>query len=338
MRQNRDKHFLLTVGIFLVVSVLLIFLARMKAANLFLLPEKTWRALRTTASYQTLSKGDKADQEREIVERAFQEVDFTFNPDRQDSLLSQLNQTAGSNGSYIQVRATCDLMRVMVFALRAAKNTKGAYDPTIAPLFDAWLSKSARGAVPTEMQIKNLRPLIGWRHVKISMTGPFAHLSLDKKGTKIDLDRLVQGYAVDLAYVRLKEAGAKNFRIGLGDTFRVAGNRYRNRKGWKIPVGRSGKRNQKNDSLIWLRDGEALCTTGNDSRFNSLDSSIRPRAIDPRTATTIRDDRCDVCVIARNAMAANAYSTAIFIMGREAGEKFASDEHTIVRLVYLDDN
>lgn len=336
MRRNQDMRFLLTVGVFLVVSVVIVFLVRIRAANLFRLPVREWSVLGDTATYRTLAKGDEAILEEEIVAASFRDIEAIFDSRNPSSLLSQLNKTAGVDGSYVQVRATSELLHLLLVATRIAEETDGDFDPTAGPLTGLWLSRTARGTTPTETEIETARRLVDWRAVRITMTGPFAQLSLRDEGMRLDMETLARAYAVDLVYHRLKEAGAKDFLVTLSGNYRAGGNRYKNRKGWPIELlDPAGSGNGKAAARRWLEDGDALSLRGPDRRFLQVPSSIRPLAIDPRDGNAILGQRPSIGVVARNAMIANGYATAIYVVGPDRGGEFLAKEHGLLELIVL---
>ena len=127
--------------------------------------------------------------------------------------------------------------------------------------------------------------------------------ALEKEGAKLDLGGIGKGYAVESARRLLMNKGVKRAIIDLHSSIAVIGN------GWKIGI-RHPLDKSKVIGAVILDDGQSLSTSAQYEQAGHL--------IDPRTGRSA--DQCQsVTVIGRNAGFMDALSTAVFVLGPEAG-------------------
>ena len=211
------------------------------------------------------------------------------------SELTTLNQAGGA-------RLSEDTSTVLWHALEMSYATGGAFDPTVEPLVRA---SGHLGGKP-----RRLRRCERWR--LLSRVGT-AHVHLDPAtrqvrldpGTRLDLGGIAKGYAVDLALVALRKAGARGGLVDLGgSSLGVFG----------TPTTVAVRDPERTDAPPWATftlEGAALASSGGDQRPGHI--------FDPRTGLPARKVLATT-VVARSAMEADALSTAVFVLGAEEGQ------------------
>ena len=78
------------------------------------------------------------------------------------------------------------------------------------------------------------------------------------------------------------------------------------------------------DDPITLRDG-GLATSGDYRQYSERDGRRDTHIIDPRTGYPVRHRLASVTVVAESARLADAYATALMVLGERAGRRFADD-------------
>jgi len=141
----------------------------------------------------------------------FRAADKLLSIHRDDSALARAN--AGGELS-------ADLIPVIQRALAIAKETDGAFDPTIRPLADLWgFIKKEGYRMPTENELEIVLTKVNHRYVEIRgnqfIKGPH-DLSIDSGG-------FGKGYAVDRAIAALQKSGIRNAMVKAGGDLRVIG-------------------------------------------------------------------------------------------------------------------
>jgi len=153
-----------------------------------------------------------------------------------------------------------------------------------------------------------------------------AGVRLAKPGMSLDLGGIAKGYAVDVAWSRLKGDGHINTLVDLGGNLRAIGEAVPGRGGW-----RTGVRNPFEPEgllgIFLLKDGEAAATSGHYERFVIINGVRYAHIIDGRSGRPVTG-MAGVTVIAPDAMTADALSTALFILGPQQGIELLRRYHT----------
>jgi thiamine biosynthesis lipoprotein len=106
------------------------------------------------------------------------------------SELTRINDQAG-NGP---VKANAELLSLIGESLRFAKETHGAFDPTVGPLTQLWNFSGGDPRLPTQPEITAALAKIGWRRVKIDSEA--GTIELPDRGMALDLGGIAKGYAL----------------------------------------------------------------------------------------------------------------------------------------------
>lgn len=273
-----------------------------------------WVTMGTVAAVQCADHA-AAPAARDLAQKAFDDLDRELSAWKPDSALSAVNRAAGT-GRPALVSPRFDA--VLQAALRICEESDGAFNPLIGPVMRLWGFNGAqpRPSPPSEAERRAAAALADWRQIeRVSQTNGTAVL-LATAGMQLDLGAIAKGYAVDLAWKRLKAAKHANLLIDLGGNLRAIGEAAPGRGGW-----RTGIRNPFDDSLVALflmRDGEAVATSGNYERFVEIEGVRYAHIMDSRTGMPVTG-MAGTTVIAPDALTADALSTTLFILGPQKG-------------------
>ncbi len=227
------------------------------------------------------------------------------------SELSRLNASAGTRPMSI----SAELYEVLARAGTISKQTHGTFDVTFHGVGHLWSFKP--GATPPSPEaIAAALPLVDWSKVTLDEAHRTAALG---SGMKIGLGAIAKGYAVDRASQTLIERGFSNHVVEAGGDTYAAGSKGGSpwRVGVKDPDGAG--------SLGVLSIGErAVVTSGDYMRFFEHQGQRYAHILDPTTGWPIRRSASpkSVTLLASNATDADAYCTAVTVMGPEAGLAF----------------
>jgi thiamine biosynthesis lipoprotein len=203
------------------------------------------------------------------------------------------------------------LLDVLACAQHTSEVTKGAFDITIQPLWELYAAAQQSGRLPCEAQVEAARRLVDWRRVEIGR----GQVRLRGKGTKITLNGIAQGYAADRVIQTLRGHGIQNALIDTGEIgalgLKPPGN------AWTIGI-QHPRDEQAYVSLVKL-SGRCLATSGDYATTFSPDHQHH-HLFDPRTGHS-PTELSSVSIAAQTAMQADALSTAVFVIGMEAGAK-----------------
>jgi thiamine biosynthesis lipoprotein len=279
-----------------------------------------WLTMGTVAAVQCADHA-AAPQARDLAQTAFDELDRELSAWKNDSALASVNQAAGASPA---VAVSPRFAKVLGCALDIANASDGAFNPLIGPVMRAWGfgGSAPRPSVPDADELNAARALSDWRKVEFAPTATGADVRLLMPGMRLDLGAIAKGYAVDLAWERLAQAGHTNLLVDLGGNLRAIGEAVPRRGGWRIGVRNPFKENEIIGFFL-LRDGEAVATSGNYERFVEINGVRYAHIMDARTAAPVTG-MAGTTVVAPSAMEADALSTAIFILGSHEGYELLS--------------
>ncbi|MBI1180234.1 MAG: FAD:protein FMN transferase [Alphaproteobacteria bacterium] len=211
-----------------------------------------------------------------------------------------------------------EFFAVLDCALAAARDSGGAYDPTIAPLVDLWGFGPAPGRdtpPPTEAVAEALAAT-GWR--RLALDRPTRH-ALQPGGIRLDLSAVAKGYGVDLAAGQLEAAGVRDYLVEVGGELRGAGTKP-DGSPWWVALERPTEpgRTPPPETRIALH-GLSIATSGDYRRCFVSGGRRYAHTIDPRTGHPAAGDLASVTVLHPSCMHADALATALFVLGEDAG-------------------
>ena len=244
------------------------------------------------------------------------QIDELMSTYKPESDLSRFN--ASESLDWFDVDA--ETARVVSEAQRMSKLTGGAFDMTVGPIVDAWGfgPKNRDEDLPSDEELETLRESVGFDRVEVR-TEPPALRKLSPT-TRVDLSAIAKGYAVDEVAKILDQHGALGYMIEVGGEVRTSGRK--GRRAWRIgierptPAGRSVHRT--------VRPGNrGLATSGGYRNFFEHDGVRYSHTIDPRTARPVTHSLLSVTVAAPTCAEADAFATALLVMGPDEGYDFA---------------
>ena len=214
------------------------------------------------------------------------------------------NLNSAPAGEFVLLSA--DVRAVMVMARHIAEASDGAFDATVGPVIGLWVAAGKAKQLPTDEQIATAAAVCGWDKFELRDDG--AVKSID--GARVNLGGIAKGYGIDKAIEALRKAGCVGGMVDVGGDVRVFGQRRLDGP-WVV-----GVRNPFGPGLIGtvtLQDG-SVCTSGNYERNFTIAGRRYSHIIDPRTSRPT-DTNPSVTVIAPTAMVADAWATALSVLG-----------------------
>ena len=262
--------------------------------------------------------------EAEMVD-ALKQVDANLSMFNDTSVISRINR-----GEQPLVKGTM-FEEVYKLAEKISKQTDGAFDITVAPLVNAWGFGFRNGAMPSQQQIDSLLQFIGYRKVTLNTT-------IQKQDPRIMLDcsAIAKGYGCDMAAKVLNRHDVKNYMIEIGGEVVVKGVNAEGQT-WHIGLQKPKEEGTELQEIITLSD-KALATSGNYRRFYYKDGKKYAHTIDPATGYPVQHNLLSATVIADDCATADAYATALMVMGLERGRDFLKKHKELsAYLIYTDE-
>ncbi len=220
---------------------------------------------------------------------------------------------------------------VLRCALEIAAASDGAYDPTIGPLVGLWgFGANAAGQrVPHAHEIDDARARTGWRRIALREQDACA---LQPGDAWLDLSAIAKGYAVDAVGARLRERGIEAALVEVGGELRGYG-RKPDGSAWHVLVESAEDQDDDEPCILALEDGRAVATSGDRWHRFERDGRRYTHTIDPRSGRAVEHAAAAVTVVADSAMRADAWATALTVMGAEAGYAFAAERGLAARFL-----
>ena len=254
-----------------------------------------------------------ADREETVtaVEQSFAAIrraDEILSHYRPESDLMRLNRSASRRA----VTVGPDLYRVLEEALRFARLSEGAFDVTVGPLVKLWEEAAGRDRAPSEQEILETRKRVGSAKVELL---PELQVRFAQRGLEINLGAIGKGWAVDQAVAVLKRRGVRHAFVSAGTSTVFALGDDGSGDGWEVSV-----RNPiEGDPLATFRiRDQAVSTSAAYERFWEIAGNRFGHILDPRSGQPAAG-MLSATVVAPTATAADALSTAAYVMGVEQG-------------------
>ena len=245
-----------------------------------------------------------------------------FSPWEKDSELNRFNATLPGEWH----AASADFAKVLGCALRIAEDSGGACDPALGALVDLWGFGPAprRAGVPSASEIEQALLVSAWRQIEHDAVG---NRFSRKSPARLDLCGIAKGYAVDLVALALREAGSAAALVEIGGELSGYGVKPDGTPWWVAIDGTAGTE----APIMAALHGLAIATSGSERCFTHAGKSY-PHTIDPRTGWPIDNGMVSATVLHESCMKADAYATALMVLGADAAIAFA-ETHGLAALV-----
>lgn len=232
---------------------------------------------------------------------AAQQIDRLMTLHRDDSQVGLLNR----HGSLAQPDP--HLHTVLASALELSRLTRGAFDITVQPLWQAYSAAALRGGLPSADQRLAAMALVDWRQLHISAQ----RIAFRQPGMALTLNGIAQGYAVDVARTVLAQHGIAHALLDTGE-FAARGRRSAQHE-WTVGI-RAPRDAQALAAIVPLR-GRCLATSGDYE--SSFTPDLRHHHIFDPASGDSPAELASVSVIAATGMQADGLSTAMMVLGPE---------------------
>ncbi|HIK68566.1 MAG TPA: FAD:protein FMN transferase [Pseudomonadales bacterium] len=242
------------------------------------------------------------------------------------SQLSQFN--AQSVGEMFAVHA--DLHLVLRTSQVLSELSGGAFDVTVGALVNLWgfgPEASLRG-VPSPLAVKMARKNVGYQALEVN---PGNYLIRKRKALYIDLSAIAKGFAVDQLSRLLRAQGYHDFLVEIGGELFASGRAPGNRP-WQVGIELPSALGRAIYTSLPLQN-MAMATSGDYRNYFKQGGKRYSHTIDPRTGYPIDHSLVSVTVLAKSAMLADAWATAISVLGADMGLQLANRQQLAVLVI-----
>jgi len=273
--------------------------------------------------WQLISTEYITDALKKEIEEELSRIDYIASNYKKTSEISRINSAP--------VNQIIDVSQEMHSLLSFAENlnqvTDGYYDVTLGGLV------IENGFGPTDAMTENALPTSNKRFDFVS-----ANAIVKNDNFQFDLSSIAKGYAVDTISKILLQADRNNFLIDIGGEIIVNGSKH----GAPWVIGIQNPSSINNQSFVQiLRTGFLAIATSGEYRNTKLNDSgqIISHTFIPSTKQSIENKSFSVTVVSeKSSMIADAWATAMNVMGPQKGITLANQEGIAAMYIMPEEN
>lgn len=252
--------------------------------------------------------GDAAEDVLLRAQREVFQLEALLSRTRPGSEIATLNETGAAS-------LAPETAETLAAALRVARLTGGAFDPTVAPVMDAWgfggASSFEEGTyrVPSQGELDALLPLVDYE--ALTVTEDTATVG---EGMAVDLGGVAKGCAADRVAALCREAGVTSALFTTGSTVAAIGAKP-DGTAWRVGV-KDPQNTGESCCILSLTDA-VTSTSGAYERYFEAGGVTYHHILDPQTGMPAHSGLLSVTVVSPDGALTDALSTACFVLGRE---------------------
>lgn len=278
----------------------------------------TWRyegeIMGTTFSIKTIHPTES---DMSLVIGALDAVNERMSTYLKNSELSKINQ----NPSPDNIEISEQLRTVLQAAKNVTRDSQGAFDITVGPLVNAWgFGPDKKRRSPSPNQIAELKKNSGDQLWSLDQNG----VRKQKPKLYFDLSAIAKGYAVDQVARVLDKANVQRYWVEVGGEVRAKGLNASDRS-WRAGIERPAPNERRRVfQIINLKDSSIATSGDYRNRYVDAQGKVRSHTIDPSTGEPITHTLASVSVLHEECMYADAWATALNVLGVERGLDIAN--------------
>lgn len=246
------------------------------------------------------------------LQAAVDEVDAQMSTWKAASDLIRLN--AAPVGEWVAVPVR--LAEVLRLSLEIGRASGGAFDIGMGDAVTAW------GFGPEAAAPEGIRAAMALRrraaHEVLEIVG--AHVRKSEP-IALDLNGIAKGYGVDRLAETLRDHGITDTLVGIDGDMRAMGLRP-DGEAWTIAVEAPDAERRAPHSILALQDA-AVATSGDYRHWVEVQGRRLSHTMDPRRGAPLIASPASVSVVARTCAKADAWATALMVLGPERGTALA---------------
>jgi len=246
------------------------------------------------------------------IKQTIEKMDDLFSTYKPDSEISRLNQMAGKG----EVAVSKETFEILHIAKELQKQTDGNFDISLQALIDLWGIGKKNDFIPQKKDIDSLLQERSEEYLILDEKRQTAFLTNQRQ--KIDLGSIAKGYAVDKTIRFLKKKEVKEAIINFGGTIYAIGNPK------KIGIQNPFQKTGIYLGTLVLEDMAAV-TSGFYEQYFTKNKRDYHHILNPKTGNPVDNSLASITLIGKHATDLDAITTAVYVLGIEAGSTLLND-------------
>ncbi|MDD3875221.1 MAG: FAD:protein FMN transferase [Bacteroidales bacterium] len=214
--------------------------------------------------------------------------------------------------------------------------TNGIFDPTVAPLVNAWGFGFTNAEEMTQEIVDSILVFVGFDKIRIENGRIIKH---DPR-VMLDFNAIAKGYCSDVAASFFEQKGINNYLVEIGGEIASKGQKP-DGSTWRVGIEKPAEHSTDEQTVmqvIELKDN-GLATSGNYRRYFEENGTRYSHSIDPHSGYPAQNNLLSVSVLANDCMTADAYATAFMVMGYDKILEFVNNHQELdVFIIYVNEN
>lgn len=249
---------------------------------------------------------------------AVDNVDQQMSTWKPQSALSLLN--AAPEGHWLPVPG--ELATVLATALRVSQQSGGAFDIAVGDLVDAW-GFGPGEQQPTPQKTGTSPPSPRVPATQAVEVNPLRNLARKRSAAHLDLSGIAKGFAVDEMARCLDSKGITNYLVGIDGEMRARGLKP-DGQSWVVAVEKPRRGIREVMGVMEISDA-AIATSGDYRHWIEVEGQYVSHTMHPALGVPLSNSLASVTVVAASCMLADAWATALLVLGEIAGPQLAQE-------------
>jgi thiamine biosynthesis lipoprotein len=262
------------------------------------------------------------------IRQELMRVDYSLSPFNKESVITAVNQNR-------EVMLDPYFVEVFNKAMEISRETKGAFDITVAPLVNAWGFGFKHEQMPTKRQVDSLRQIIGYQKVALKN----GKVVKQDPRMMLDCSAIAKGFGVDAVARLLRDRGVQNFMVEIGGEVVTCGVNAQ-RLPWRVGVVKPSEDSLSTghelQTILNVTD-KAMATSGNYRNFYYKNGRRYAHTIDPKTGYPVQHSLLSATVLAASCTVADAYATSFMVMGLDNARQLLEHHPELMAYLIFDD-
>jgi FAD:protein FMN transferase len=241
---------------------------------------------------------------------------------------SELSRLSRSSGQRSSVSVSHELIEILHISDKISQLSNGAFDVSVGPYVRLWRRARRQRQLPDPDRIEAARKSVG--HQFIVVDDKRQTIQLLRENMRLDLGGIAKGYAADEAMKVLQEHGINSALIDASGDLLVS-EPPPGQSAWTIGI--AALKTPEGEPTEYLKVSNiAIATSGDAYQFIEIEGVRYSHIVNPKTGMGLTT-HSSVTVVAPTATLADAWASAVSVMGPKAGLPVIASQPKISALI-----